>query len=884
MASEIAIRMLIQAGRALGELTDADFTDFGQAITEREARLGRELKHYHHAVYASRAVVYHLGAPAEPVPRRSTPGRWSWERHLDGVPPQVRRPMTAYLERLQGTHARSSVQGTASELAHFGRFLARHDPGLPSLALLDRQRHIEPYLNEVAAAVNHRTGQPIAASTAKARIQAVGSFLDAIAEWGWPEAPARRLIFPRDAPKLPHPLPRYLPPDQERALLRALEDSPNRLYADALLLRRATGMRIGELVDLELDCVHEAPGSGAWLKIPLGKLLTERMVPIDEETLELVDRIVTHRSAGRPLRHPRTGKLADFLLTHQGRRVSADTLREELRRAAAEAGLDSVVPHQLRHTYATELANAGMSLQALMALLGHYAGDLVKLIMLGGCLAEAGQQPVEDFLPPGLALGGGVVALLFEGGAERDGGLEERARFADGFEVAVQAGGAGAVAVAEHPLVHFGAELAHLVALGAGGQVLRGVVEGLDLFRHCEVLLGDGAVGDAGIHHGDPHRSMTQEGSYDLEAHAPVDGLGGQRVPEPVRADVADPGGAGGFGDGPVDAALPDALAVLGEQVRAAQAGGPPGEPGVEEVFELGVQRDVTVGAQLAERHVQPVSGADLHHGVDGEVEELAFAQAGAGQELHGQADERVGVGAGGLQQLGECRVVEEAGQRLVAQRQVAGEHQHPGGDVAAVPFGEPLEAGAQGAEVLGEADLGQVPAAGRGPAGQVQLVVLDVAAAEVGDAGDLRGVASQPAGELAQHALDADHGRGSQRQAHLGDVAGQGGCQARRRGCPLRGPFSRAVRAGLARSGAEHAEVEQGDLQSEQCRAQRPGPVAAGPVPADGGGQRLPALVDDGLGHLIGGQPGQRRHLGQRRPLQAGHGGPEAEPGGGGG
>jgi site-specific recombinase XerD len=375
MASEIAIRMLIQTGRALAELTDADFTEFGQAITEREARLGRALKHYHHALYASRAVVYHLGAPAEPVPKRSTLGRWSWERRLDGVSPQVRRPMTAYLERLHGTHARSSVQGTASELAHFGRFLARHDPGLPSLALLDRQRHIEPYLTEVAAAVNHRTGQPITASTAKKRIQSAGSFLDAIAEWGWPEAPARRLVFPRDAPKLPHPLPRYLPPDQERALLAALEASPNRLRADALLLR-ATGMRIGELSDLELDCVHEVPGSGAWLKIPLGKLLTERMVPIDEETLALIDRITEHRSPGRPLRHPRTGKMADFLLTHQGRRVSADTLRAELHRAGAEAGLDGVVPHQLRHTYATALVNAGCSLQALMALLGHVSAEM----------------------------------------------------------------------------------------------------------------------------------------------------------------------------------------------------------------------------------------------------------------------------------------------------------------------------------------------------------------------------------------------------------------------------------------------------------------------------------------------------------------------------
>ncbi len=376
MASQIAIRMLIQAGRELEQLTDADFAEFARAVTEREARLGRALKHYHGALYASRAVIYHLGAPAEPVPKRATLGRWSWERHLDGVSPQVRGPMTAYLERLQATLARSTVQGAASELAHFGRFLARHDPGLSSLALLDRQRHIEPYLNEVAAAVSHRTGAPIAASTARQRIQSAGSFLDAIAEWGWPQAPARRLVFPRDSPRLPHPLPRYLPPDQERALLAALETSPDRLRADALLLLRATGMRIGELTMLELDCVHEVPGSGAWLKIPLGKLLTERMVPIDEETVELIDRIAAHRSPGRPLRHPRTGQLADFLLTHQGRRVSADSIREELHRAAAEAGLDDVVPHQLRHTYATALVNAGCSLQALMALLGHVSAEM----------------------------------------------------------------------------------------------------------------------------------------------------------------------------------------------------------------------------------------------------------------------------------------------------------------------------------------------------------------------------------------------------------------------------------------------------------------------------------------------------------------------------
>jgi integrase len=140
-------------------------------------------------------------------------------------------------------------------------------------------------------------------------------------------------------PRLPRALPRYISPDADRRLVRELENWSNRLRADALLLMRATGLRIGELVDLELDCVHEVPGQGAWLKVPLGKLDTERMVPLDDETLAIVDRIVANRSPGRPLRHPRSGRLVEFLLTHQGRRLSLYTLRDELAYVAKAAGL-----------------------------------------------------------------------------------------------------------------------------------------------------------------------------------------------------------------------------------------------------------------------------------------------------------------------------------------------------------------------------------------------------------------------------------------------------------------------------------------------------------------------------------------------------------------
>jgi hypothetical protein len=332
-----------------------------------------------------------------------------------------------------------------------------------------------------------------------------------------------------------------------------------------------------------------------------------------------------------------------------------------------------------------------------------------------------------------------------------------------------------------------------------------------------------------------------------------------------------------------VDSALGDALAVLDEEVGAAEAGGPRCEPGVEQFFELGVQRYVAVRAEFADRHVKPVGGADLHDRVDGKVQELALAEAGAGQELHGQTHERVGVSTSGLQQLGERAVVEEAGQWRVAQWQVAVEDEHGDGDVVTVPLDETLEAGAQSADVFGQTRLGERATAGGGSSGEVQLVGLDVVAAKVSDTGDLRGVGGEPGGELAQHAFDTHHRRCSQRQPDLGDVAQERRGQPRRDRCPLGGSFARVVAVGLAGRRVEHAEVEQGGLRAEQRRAQRFGTVAVGSVTADGGDQRLSPLVDHSLRRLLGAQPGQRRHLDQRGPLQAADSAVEAELGRGG-
>ncbi len=100
------------------------------------------------------------------------------------------------------------------------------------------------------------------------------------------------------------------------------------------------------------------------------------MVPLDEEILDLIDHIADIRSPGRPLPHPRYRRPAQFLFTHHGRRLAQNAVRAELDRAARAAGLEHITPHQLRHTYATALVNAGVSLQALMALLGHKSAEM----------------------------------------------------------------------------------------------------------------------------------------------------------------------------------------------------------------------------------------------------------------------------------------------------------------------------------------------------------------------------------------------------------------------------------------------------------------------------------------------------------------------------
>ena len=134
--------------------------------------------------------------------------------------------------------------GTATKLGQFGRHLATVDPGLDSLARLDRRRHIESYLAAVAKATRAIDGAPISVEERRGRVITINCFLNDIGQWGWPEAPPRRLIFPRDIPRRPKALPRYLRVDEDRRLAEALARSPRPLAAKMLRMIPTSHQRV----------------------------------------------------------------------------------------------------------------------------------------------------------------------------------------------------------------------------------------------------------------------------------------------------------------------------------------------------------------------------------------------------------------------------------------------------------------------------------------------------------------------------------------------------------------------------------------------------------------------------------------------------------------
>ena len=178
------------------------------------------------------------------------------------------------------------------------------------------------------------------------------------------------LIRSEDIPRLPQRLPRPLTIEQDRVLQQELLNR-NDLGGNAFLLIRHTGIRIGECADLSCDCLRSV-GPDQWaIHVPLGKLKTERLVPVDSFVCEIVQRLRFFRSVDVV---PPDGYL---LPRPHSKEALVRQLRDYLHQVCAALDLPTrIVPHQLRHTYATEILRAGVCFSSLMKLLGHTSPEM----------------------------------------------------------------------------------------------------------------------------------------------------------------------------------------------------------------------------------------------------------------------------------------------------------------------------------------------------------------------------------------------------------------------------------------------------------------------------------------------------------------------------
>lgn len=170
------------------------------------------------------------------------------------------------------------------------------------------------------------------------------------------------------SPKRPRSIPKAIPlSDVERLLALPSSDDLGRRDRAILEVLYGAGMRISELVHLDVDDIDLDEGS---VLIRAGKGGRSRRVPVGRAARAAVgDYLTTVRPS---LARKSAGGASGVFLNARGGRLSRQGCWKILRRYAEMAGLeDRVSPHTLRHSFATHMLDAGADIRVVQDLLGH---------------------------------------------------------------------------------------------------------------------------------------------------------------------------------------------------------------------------------------------------------------------------------------------------------------------------------------------------------------------------------------------------------------------------------------------------------------------------------------------------------------------------------
>ena len=292
--------------------------------------------------------------------------------------PQILRDFLAYHETIKA-HSKRTVDEYYLDLRNFFRYMKQiRDPSLSekqldeidimdvdldfvaSITLTDIYGYMT-YLNRDRVRFqNSRNSDYGLNSASRARkIATIRSFYNYLTNKTHQlrENPVKDL----DSPKLKKTLPKYLTLDQSLDLLNAVDGKNQERDYAILTLFLNCGLRISELVGLDLQDIQ-----GETLRV-LGKGNKVRILYLNDACLDALKRYLA-------VRRPISGRDANALfLSAQNERVSRSTVHAMVKKRLAEAGLNAseYSSHKLRHTAATLMLQNGVDVRAVQEVLGH---------------------------------------------------------------------------------------------------------------------------------------------------------------------------------------------------------------------------------------------------------------------------------------------------------------------------------------------------------------------------------------------------------------------------------------------------------------------------------------------------------------------------------
>ena len=197
-----------------------------------------------------------------------------------------------------------------------------------------------------------------------------------------------------ESPRSFNPLPHTLSPKEVEALLAAPQGEEPLDLRDKAMLETlyATGLRVSELVGLRLADLQLDVG---YLSA-FGKRKKQRIVPLGETALEALRYYLRY---GRPSIDRGEGAGMIFL-NRFGRGLTRQGFWKIIKRRALEAGIrKNIMPHTLRHSFATHLLENGADLRAVQTMLGH--ADISTTQIYTHVTRERLKKIHEEFHPRG---------------------------------------------------------------------------------------------------------------------------------------------------------------------------------------------------------------------------------------------------------------------------------------------------------------------------------------------------------------------------------------------------------------------------------------------------------------------------------------------------